>query len=130
MEIDVCSCDGIALLALIGAVIVSPAAAQSAPPWAVTDETGQWAGTIRFDTLAPNPIGNGSVIVCHQSEHGPSCNKWIFDCKHAGTFARTDYFPAFMQGPNGRPSTKEQVGEMTAMTAVAEKLPAIACRLR
>ena len=36
----------------------------------IADDTGQWAGTIRVDTLRFDPTGNGSATVCHQSEHG------------------------------------------------------------
>ena len=98
----------------------------------IADDTGQWAGTIRVDTLKIDPTRKGSATVCHQSEHGPSCNVWTFDCDRTAlldkTFAHSDYFPPFMQTPNAR-STPEQNAELEAMNAVATKLPAIACRL-
>jgi TPR repeat protein len=98
----------------------------------IADDTGQWAGTIRVDTLKIDSTGKGSATVCHQSEHGPSCNVWTFDCDRFALldemFAHSDYFPPFMQTPNAR-STPEQNAELEAMNAVATKLPATACRL-
>ena len=98
----------------------------------IADDTGQWAGTIRVDTLKFDSARKGSATVCHQSEHGPSCNVWTFDCDRFALldkmFAHSDYFPPFMQTPNAR-STPEQNAELEAMNAVATKLPATACRL-
>ena len=98
----------------------------------IADDTGQWAGTIRVDTLKIDSTGKGGAVVCHQSEHGPSCNAWTFDCDRFALldkmFAHSDYFPSFMQTPNAR-STPEQNAELEAMNAVATKLPATACRL-
>jgi hypothetical protein len=99
----------------------------------IADDTGQWAGTIRVDTLKIDSIRKGGAVVCHQSEHGPSCHAWTFDCDRFALldkmFAHSDYFPPFMQGPNGRSTTPEQNAELQALNAVATKLPATACRL-
>jgi hypothetical protein len=99
----------------------------------IADDTGQWAGTIRVDTLKIDSTGKGGAVVCHQSEHGPSCHAWTFDCDRFAlldkTLAHSDYFPPFMQGPNGRSTTPEQNAELDALNAVATKLPATACRL-
>jgi hypothetical protein len=99
----------------------------------IVDDSGQWAGSIRVDTLKIDSTGKGSAVTCHKGEHGPSCHGWAFDCDRFAlldkTFAHSDYFPPFMQSPNGRSTTPEQNAELQALNAVATKLPAIACRL-
>lgn len=112
------------------APVPSPDVARSAM---IADDTGQWAGTIRLDTLKLDASGKGSATVCHQSERGPSCHAWTFDCDRSAlldkTVAHSDYFPPFMQGPSGRSFTPQQNAELEALNAVATKLPATACRL-
>jgi hypothetical protein len=101
----------------------------------IADDTGQWAGTIRVDTLELNYSTNkGSAIVCHQSERGPSCNTWTFDCDKTslldGVPAHSDYSLQFIQRVNIQSLTPAQDAELLALGAVAGKLPTAACRLR
>ncbi len=103
----------------------------SSPPWMIADDAGQWAGTIRLDTLTFDSASRGSATVCHQSEYGsPSCNKWTFNCSYLRELAHSDYFPEFMQAPDTRHLTTGQNAELDALEAVAIKLPRTACQLR
>jgi hypothetical protein len=119
----------------------APAPANAAPPpeiaraATIADDSGQWAGTINVDTLQLNYSTNiGSATVCHQSEHGPSCNVWTFKCDQTslldGAVAQTDYSAMFLQRVNMQSLTAGQNSELMALGAVASKLPAAACRLR
>jgi hypothetical protein len=100
----------------------------------IADDTGQWAGTIRVDTLKIDSTGKGGAVVCHQSERGPSCNTWTFDCDETslldGVPAHSDYSLQFIQRTNVQSLTPAQNAELLALGAVAGKLPTAACRLR
>ncbi|MGA8610884.1 MAG: hypothetical protein WB760_04060 [Xanthobacteraceae bacterium] len=97
----------------------------------IADDTGQWAGTIRINTLKFDLFGRSSATVCHQSENGPSCHRWTFDCRNMTIWAALadGYRPPAYDVHDERLLTKQQFAEIAAFDAVSRKLPATACTL-